>query len=70
MKIRKSSFKDLLTNRFSFYTFVGWESEQDHYNLMKSDEYQVFKDVFADYVDKESGVKIYHTELNKVYGDF
>ena len=49
---------------------MGWESEQDHYNLMKSEEYQEFKDIFAEYIQRESGVKIYHVELEKVQGEW
>ena len=60
-----------MTYRFSFYAFLGWQTEQDHYEAMKKDGYKEFRASFKDCVngEKEKGIKIYHIELRKVYGD-
>ena len=70
MKIRMShSFIPLIV-RFSFYAFLGWDNEQDHYDVMQKENYQAFRDSFKDCIVPEKGVKIYHLELKKVYGDW
>lgn len=50
---------------------MGWQSEKDHYDAMKKDAYSEFRATFKDFVnvDKDKGIKIYHAELRKVYGD-
>lgn len=57
--------------RFSFYAFLGWQSEQDHYDVMKKEKYSEFRATFKDCIntDKDKGIKIYHAQLKKVYGD-
>jgi hypothetical protein len=58
-------------DRFSFFAFLGWQNEQDHYDAMKKDAYKEFRGSFKDCIngDKDKGIKIYHIELAKVYGD-
>jgi len=55
---------------FSFYAFLGWQKEQDHYDVMKKDSYSEFRAAFKDCIVPDKGVKIYHAELKKVYGDW
>jgi hypothetical protein len=59
------------TCRFSFYALLGWQSEKDHYEAMNKDGYKNFRASFKDCVnvEKDKGIKIYHIELRKVYGD-
>jgi hypothetical protein len=56
--------------RFDFYAFLGWKTEQEHYEVMKVDNYQKFRESFKDYIDATKGVKIHHLELKKVHGDW
>jgi len=49
---------------------LGWQKEQDHYDVMKKDSYAEFRAAFKDCIIPEKGVKIYHAELKKVYGDW
>jgi hypothetical protein len=49
---------------------MGWDNEQDHYDVMQKEKYQLFRDSFKDCIVPEKGVKIYHLELTKVYGDW
>ena len=65
-----SVLKKGLTIRFSFYAWLGWDNEQDHYDVMKKDKYQSFRDSFKDCIVPEKGVKIHHSELKKTYGDW
>jgi hypothetical protein len=56
---------------FSFYAFLGWQNEQDHYDVMKKDSYTEFRETFKDTINADKGgVKIYHAALTKVYGDW
>ena len=61
----------VILGSFSFYAFLGWQQEQDHYEAMKKDGYKEFRASFKDCVnaDKDKGIKIYHIELRKMYGD-
>jgi hypothetical protein len=53
-----------------FCAFLGWETEQDHYDVMKTEKYQLFRDSFKECISPEKGVKIHHAELKKVYGNW
>ena len=73
MKMRMTFFSWRIDfGRFSFYAFLGWQNEQDHYDVMKKAKYSEFRASFKECInaDKDKGVKIYHAELKKVYGDF
>jgi len=52
---------------FLFAAFLGWDSEQDHYDVMKKENYQRFRESFKDYV---TDIVIYHVELKKEYGQW
>ena len=71
-RIRINPFEELpLIISFSFYAFVGWQSEQDHYDAMKKDSYTEFRETFKDTINVDKGgVNIYHAALTKVYGDW
>jgi hypothetical protein len=58
----------MLMIRFSYYALLGWDTEQDHYDVMQKEGYQQFRDSFKDCIVPEQGVKIHHLELKKVYG--
>ena len=53
-----------------FCAFLGWEKEQDHYDVMKMEKYQSFRDSIKEFISPETGVKIHHAELKKVYGNW
>lgn len=38
--------------------------------MMQKEKYLAFRDSFKDCIVPEKGVKIYHMELTKVYGDW
>jgi len=63
-------FEKGIDGRFSFCAFLGWEREQDHYDVMKGDRYALFRDSFKEFLDSEKAINIYHVELKKVYGDW
>ena len=72
MKIRTSRDLSLGPDlfRFSFYAFLGWQNEQDHYDVMKKESYSEFRGTFKDCINPDKGVKIYHAGLTKVYGEW
>lgn len=53
-----------------FWAFLGWEREQDHYDVMKMEKYFLFRDSIKDFLSPEKGVKIHHAELKRVHGDW
>lgn len=57
-------------NRFAFYAWLGWENEKDHYDVMKKEDYRLFRESFKDCIAPEKGIKIHHFELRKSYGDW
>jgi len=66
MRIRKeiSGYTD---GSFNFYNLLGWETEEDHYELMKTEKYAEFRKALSEYLDMSKGVDIYHMKLKKVY---
>jgi hypothetical protein len=37
---------------------------------MKKEKYGFFREAFAEFLNADKGVKIYHAELRKVHGDW
>ena len=64
MKIR-TSHRDFDNDSFSFYVFVGWGFEQEHYDLMATKEWGEFRNEIKPYMKLN---QMYHAEVTKIHG--
>jgi hypothetical protein len=69
-KIRNSCVSSLLISRFCFSHIGGWDTEQDHFDTMKTSEYAAFRAELKEFLDPSKEVTVYHYVLRKFYGDW
>lgn len=59
-----------LIHRFTFYHIIGWDKDDDHFDVMKLPAYATFRSEMKEFHITEKDVVFYHFDLKKHHGDW